>query len=85
MEKSIVVKYEHRDGRTYLNLYSGSGKQIDYNEWLSVMTGALSMTIRMAGEQRGPNGEGEIYRMVKEHLECEFINADSFKDLEIRR
>ena len=85
MEKSIVVKYEHRDdGRVYLNLYSGEGKHIDFNEWLTVMTGALSMTIRMAGEH-GYKAEGEVYQMVKEHLEREFVNPDSFKDLVIKR
>ena len=85
MEKSIVVNYERRDdGRIYLSLLSGDKTQIDFNEWLTVMTGALSMTIRMAGEH-GYKAEGEVYQMVKEHLEREFVNPDSFKDLVIKR
>lgn len=85
MEKSIVVNYERRDdGRIYLSLLSGDKTQIDFNEWLTVMTGALSMTIRMAGEH-GYESEGNVYRMVQEHLEREFVNPDSFKDLKIMR
>ena len=85
MEKSIVIKYEHReDGRMYINIYSGHGKHIEYEEWLSVMVGALSMTIRMVGE-KGYKTEGEVFQNVMEHLTSEFVNPDSFKDLEIKR
>jgi len=40
--------------------------------------------IRMAGEQ-GHKTEGEIFETVINHLHSEFINPDSFKDLEIKR
>ena len=74
MEKSIIIKYEHReDGRMYINLYSGHGKHIEYEEWLSVMVGALSMAIRMVGEK----GYGAFnFRICKSRL---------IKDLEIKR
>jgi hypothetical protein len=45
---------------------------------------ALSMVIRMAGES-GHRTEGEIFRHVMDHLTNEFVNPDSFKDLEIKR
>jgi hypothetical protein len=48
------------------------------------MTGALGMVIRMSGEH-GHKTEGEVFREVINHLTDEFVNPDSFKDLDIKR
>jgi len=83
MENYIKIGYEVRDGRMYLDL--GTSKDsITYAESLTVVLGSLSMLIRVAGE-KGYKTEGEILRDVISHLESEFINADSFKDLKIKR
>jgi hypothetical protein len=84
MENSIIIKYERRDGRMYLNLGTSNGQQVDYVDLLQIITGALSMTIRIAGE-KGSQTEGEVMRSVINHLESEFINPDSFKDLKTVR
>ena len=83
MENGIVIEYEVReDGRMYLDLKSD--KTVKYPVLLSVMTGALGMVIRMSGEH-GHKTEGEVFRDVINHLTDEFVNPDSFKDLDIKR
>lgn len=83
MENGIVIEYEVReDGRMYLDLKSN--KNVKYPVLLSVMTGALGMVIRMSGEH-GHKTEGEVFRDVINHLTDEFVNPDSFKDLDIKR
>jgi len=90
MENGIVIEYEVReDGRMYLDLKSlvpktKNDKHVKYPELLSVMTGALGMVIRMSGEH-GHKTEGEVFRDVINHLTDEFVNPDSFKDLDINR
>ena len=84
MENSLIIGYEVReDGRMYLDLISNKGLT-NYSELLTVSVAALSMMIRMAGEQSHKT-EGEIFESVINHLHSEFINPDSFKDLEIKR
>jgi hypothetical protein len=84
MENYIKIGYEVRDdGRMYLDLASSKSK-IEYEEMLSVTVGALSMMIRIAGE-KGHKTEGEVFESVINHLHNEFVNPDSFKDLEIQR
>ena len=83
MENGIVIEYEVReDGRMYLDLKSN--KNVKYPVLLSVMVGALGMAIRMSGEH-GHKTEGEVFREVINHLTDEFVNPDSFKDLDIKR
>lgn len=84
MEKGILIGYEVKDGRMYFELATKNGKHIPHHELLSVVTGALGMVIRMSGEG-GHKTEGEIFRDVMNHLTNEFVNPDSFKDLEIKR
>ena len=84
MENSLIIGYEVReDGRMYLDLKSNKG-MTDYSELLTVTVAALSMMIRMAGE-KGHKTEGEEFESVINHLHNEFVNPDSFKDLEIIR
>ena len=84
MENSLIIGYEVReDGRMYLDLKSNKGLT-NYSELLTVSAAALSMMIRMAGEQSHKT-EGEIFESVINHLHSEFINPDSFKDLEVKR
>lgn len=83
MENGIVIEYEVReDGRMYLDLKSD--KNVKYPVLLSVMTGALGIAIRMSGEH-GHKTEGEVFRDVINHLTDDFVNPDSFKDLDIKR
>jgi hypothetical protein len=84
MENGIRINYEKRDGRMFLDLETMDGQPIDYTEMLNILIGALSMAIRMSGEQ-GSEMEGKIFRSVIETLEDEFIDPDSYKDLEITR
>ena len=84
MENSIIIGYERRDGRMFLNLGTSNGQHVDYVDLLQIIAGALSMTIRIAGEKSSQT-EGEVMRSVINHLESEFINADSFKDLKTFR
>lgn len=42
------------------------------------------MVIRLAAES-GYETEGEVMRSVVRYLESEFINPDSFSDLEVKR
>jgi hypothetical protein len=84
MENYIKIGYEVReDGRMYLDLGTNK-KSIEYSETLSVLSGALAMAIRIAGEKSNQT-EGEVMRSVVTYLESEFINPDSFKDLEVKR
>ena len=84
MENSLIIGYEVReDGRMYLDLKSNKGLT-NYSELLTVSVAALSMLIRMAGEQ-GHKTEAEVFESVINHLHSEFVNPDSFKDLKIKR
>lgn len=85
MKNKLIINYEVKDdGRLYLDLGSLSGQHLDYSEILSVLVSSLSMSIRIAGESSHKT-EGQIFREVLSHLEKEFINPDSFKDLEVLR
>ena len=83
MKNYIRVGYEIIDGRLYLDLGTNN-ENIEYTETLSVISGALSMVIRIAAEN-GHETEGEVMRSVVSYLESEFINPDSFSDLEVKR
>ena len=83
MKNYIRVGYEIIDGRLYLDL--GTNKEtIEYTETLTVISGALSMVIRLAAES-GYETEGEVMRSVVRYLESEFINPDSFSDIDVKR
>ena len=84
MENGILIEYEIRDDRMYFDLKTKNGEHIPHHELLSVITGALGMVIRMAGEG-GHRTEDEIFRGVMYHLTNEYVNPDSFKDLEVKR
>lgn len=84
MENGILIEYERRDERLYLDLKTKNGEHVPHHELLTVITGALGMVIRMSGEA-GHRTEGEIFRQVMNHLTNEFVNPDSFKDLEIKQ
>jgi hypothetical protein len=83
MKNYIKVGYEVIDGRMYLDL-STNKETIEYTETLSVISGALSMVIRIAAEN-GHETEGEVMRSVVNYLESEFINPDSFSDIDVKR
>ena len=84
MENHLIIGYEVReDGRMYLDLKSNKGLT-NYSELLTVSVAALSMLIRMAGEQ-GHKTEAEVFESVINHLHSEFVNPDTFKDLKIKR
>jgi len=83
MKNNIRIGYEFIDGRLFLDLGTNN-ESIDYNESLSVISGALAMVIRIAGE-KGHQTEGEVMRSVINYLESEFINPDSFKDIKVTR
>jgi hypothetical protein len=83
MENYLKIGYEFIDGRMYLDL--GTNKEsVDYMEALSVISGALSMVIRIAAD-KGNDAEGEVFRHVINYLEQEFVSVDSFKDLKVKR
>lgn len=85
MKNKLIISYEVKDdGRLYLDLGSPSGQHLDYSEVLSVLVASLSMSIRIAGEN-STKTEGQVFREVVNHLEKEFINSDSFKDLKVFR
>lgn len=85
MKNKLIINYEVReDGRLYLDLGTPSEQTLDYFEVLSVLVSSLSMSIRIAGE-KSHKTEGEVFREVIKHLEKEFINPDSFKDLKVIR
>ena len=83
MKNYIKVGYEVIDGRMYLDL-STNKETIEYTETLSVISGALAMVIRIAAEN-GHETEGEVMRSVVSYLESEFINPDSFSDIDVKR
>jgi len=84
MEKGILINYEIReDGRMYVSLATKDNKLIPQHEFLSAITAALSMAIRIPGKDGDYKSEGETFKRVMNHLENEFANSDSFKDLMI--
>lgn len=85
MSNKLIIGYEIKsDGRLYIDFAAENNTHINYSELLTVLTASLSMTIRAAGE-KSHKTEGEIFREVLAHLESEFINPDSFKDLSVIR
>lgn len=86
MEKGILINYEVReDGRMYINLATKDGNPTPQHEYLSAITAALSLVIRMSGKDGDYKSEGETFKRVINYLESEFGNPDSYKDLMIHK
>ena len=86
MKNTLVIKYEVKDdGRLYLDFGNDSKDKIDYNMVLSVLVSSVSMAIRVVGKRSSPEMEGKVFGDVINHLQKEFVNPNSFDDLEVIR
>lgn len=82
-KKSILVNYEIKEGRLFVDLSYPENQDTPYVEMLNALIASLSMTIRVV-KDKGYN-EGEVFGGVMDWLEKEFINLESFKDLKVYR
>ena len=86
MKNTLVIKYEVKDdGKLYLDFGNDSKDKIDYNMVLSVLVSSVSMAIRVVGKRSSPEMEGKVFSDVINHLQKEFVNPNSFDDLEVIR
>jgi len=86
MKKTLVIQYEVKDdGKLYLDFGNNSKDKINYSEVLSVLVSSVSMAIRIVGERSSPETEGKVFNDVINHLQKEFVNPNSFDDLEVIR
>ena len=68
-----------KDGRCIYNLSTPTDQpQITLNQITSILSGALSLSIR------GSENEAQTMRDVINYLNEEFVSIDSFKDLEVK-
>jgi len=77
---SITVEVTLRDGKFFYDLMAKRGMNID--EIISVLCGGLALSIRSKG---APELQGQTLRDVIGHLESEFVNVDSFSDIELKK
>jgi len=77
---SITVDVTLRGGKFFYDLMAKRGMNMD--EIISVLCGGLALSIR---SKETPELQGQTLRDVIGHLESEFVNVDSFSDIELKK
>ena len=75
----VIIDATIKDGRCIYNLSTPTDQpQITLNQITSILSGALSLSIR------GSENEAQTMRDVINYLNEEFVSIDSFKDIQVR-
>ena len=75
---SATVQIQYVDGRTHVNLLQPNGQNLPTDLLGKILAGGLALAIR------GSENEAEYMKEIIDYLHSEFINSDSFSDIEKR-
>jgi hypothetical protein len=74
----VGVSVTIKDGRFFFDIMADKGLSME--DIRSILVGGVSLSIR---SEKTPELQAKVMRSVVEHLESEFIDPDSFKDLDV--
>ena len=80
MKLTVTVEVTLKDDKFFYNILAQKGMNVD--EILSVLCGGVALSIR--GKET-PKLQAESIRDVITYLESEFINVDSFSDVNFKK
>jgi len=77
---SVTVDVTLKDNKFFYNIMAKKGMNMD--DIMSVLCGAISLSIR---SRETPELQGQTLRDIIGHLESEFINQNSFSDINLKK
>jgi len=77
---SVTVDVTLKDNKFFYNIMAMKGMNMD--DIMSVLCGAISLSIR---SRETPELQGQTLRDIIGHLESEFINENSFSDINLKK
>jgi hypothetical protein len=75
----VGVSVTIKDGRFFFDIMANKGLSME--DIRSILVGGVSLSIR---SEKTPELQAKVMRSVIDHLESEFINPDSFKDISLK-
>ena len=73
---SATVEIQLVDGRTQIKLFQPQGQKLPLDMLGKILAGGLALVIR------GSENEAEYMKEIIDYLHSEFVNSDSFSDIE---
>jgi hypothetical protein len=77
---SVTVDVTLKDNKFFYNIMAMKGMNMD--DIMSVLCGGLALSIR---SRETPELQGQTLRDIIGHLESEFINENSFSDINLKK
>ena len=74
----VGVSVTIKDGRFFFDVMADKGLSLE--DIRSILVGGVALSIR---SEKTPELQAKVMRSVVDHLESEFINPDSFNDLDV--
>jgi hypothetical protein len=74
----VGVSVTIKDGRFFFDIMADKGLSLE--DIRSILVGGVALSIR---SEKTPELQAKVMRSVVNHLESEFINPDSFNDLDV--
>jgi hypothetical protein len=75
----VGVSVTIKDGRFFFDIMSDKGLSLE--DIRSILVGGVALSIR---SEKTPELQAKVMRSVVDHLESEFIDPDSFKDISLK-
>jgi hypothetical protein len=75
----VGVSVTIKDGRFFFDVMADKGLSME--DIRSILVGGVALSIR---SEKTPELQAKVMRSVVEHLESEFIDPDSFKDISLK-
>ena len=72
----VCVEVEYKDGRSHIQLKVPPSNDISIEDVGKILAGGLALTIRASDNEAKFMGE------IMDYLQSEFVNPDSFDDME---
>jgi hypothetical protein len=74
----VGVSVTIKDGRFFFDIMADKGLSLE--DIRSILVGGVALSIR---SEKTPELQAKVMRSVVDHLESEFIDPDSFNDLDV--
>jgi hypothetical protein len=74
----VGVSVTIKDGRFFFDIMADKGLSLE--DIRSILVGGVALSIR---SEKTPELQAKVMRSVIDHLESEFIDPDSFNDLDV--
>lgn len=75
----VGVSVTIKDGRFFFDIMANKGLSME--DIRSILVGGVALSIR---SEKTPELQAKVMRSVVDHLESEFIDPDSFKDISLK-